>query len=132
MRGIDQLPSWLALLIAVLLLFGSVLTLIGAFGPLRLSSFYARVHPPTLGGTLGGACILVASMLYFSVLKSRPVLHELLLLGFLFFTTPMTLLLLVRAALHRDRLEGNSPVPGFDALDTEEADEPQGSTHVGG
>ena len=45
-------------------------------GLLRLSSFYERVHAPTLGTTLGIGSVLLASMLFFSVLQSRPVLHD--------------------------------------------------------
>ena len=50
-------------------------------------------------------------MLYFTVLESRPVLHESLLLVFVTVTTPVTLMLLARAALFRNRAEGNPDVP---------------------
>lgn len=106
-----ELPGWAAVATSLLLLFGAGLTLTGAIGLLRLRSFYERVHAPTLGTTLGAACVLGASTLYFSTLQSRPVLSEILILGFLFVTTPISLLLLVRAALHRDRHEGSSEVP---------------------
>ena len=122
MTDTSQLPPVIALLIAALLLLGSVLTLIGALGSLRRRTFYERLHPPTLGSTFGAGCILIASY-YFSVLETRPVLHEVLLIAFLFLTTPLTLLLVVRAATHRDRLEGNSPVPEFDALEEENPSE---------
>ncbi|MGA9521902.1 MAG: monovalent cation/H(+) antiporter subunit G [Myxococcaceae bacterium] len=123
MTETSQLPPAIELIVAALLLTGSGLTLIGAMGPLRLKSFYERLHPPTLGATFGAGCILVASMIYFSVLESRPVIHEVLLLAFLFITAPLTLLLIIRAATHRDRLEGNSPVPEFDALEEETPDD---------
>jgi multicomponent K+:H+ antiporter subunit G len=38
------------------------------------------------------------------------VLHELLIAAFMTITTPVTYMLLVRAALHRDRAEGNDPL----------------------
>jgi multicomponent K+:H+ antiporter subunit G len=41
-------------------------------------------------------------MLYFSVLESRPVLHEILIGVFMTLTTPVTYILLGRAALRRD------------------------------
>jgi multicomponent K+:H+ antiporter subunit G len=44
-------------------------------------------------------------MVYFSALQTRPVLHEVLLVLFVLVTTPVTLTLLVRAALFRDELE---------------------------
>jgi multicomponent K+:H+ antiporter subunit G len=103
------LPAWAALLTGLLVLLGAGLTLTGALGLLRLGTFYERVHAPTLGTTLGAGAILVASMVCFSVLQTRPVLHELLIAVFITATTPVTLMLLVRAALQRDTLEGNAP-----------------------
>jgi multicomponent K+:H+ antiporter subunit G len=101
MTGIADLPPWAALLTAILLLLGSTVTLIGSLGLLRLKSFYERVHAPTLGMTLGTVCILAASILYFSVQQSRPVVHEVLIIVFTLITTPITLMVLVRAALLR-------------------------------
>jgi multicomponent K+:H+ antiporter subunit G len=97
-----DLPAAVAILTSVLILLGAGLTLIGAIGLVRLKSFYARVHPPTLGTTLGIGCVLLASMLYFSVLQSRPVVHEILIAIFVTITTPVSLMLLVSAALRRD------------------------------
>jgi multicomponent K+:H+ antiporter subunit G len=45
-------------------------------------------------------------MLHFSVIGGRPVLHEILIGALMTFTTPVTYMLLVRAALHRDHAEG--------------------------
>jgi multicomponent K+:H+ antiporter subunit G len=101
MTGITDLPPWAALVTAILLLLGSTVTLIGSFGLLRLKNFYERVHAPTLGMTFGTICILAASILYFSVLQSRPVVHEALIIVFTLITTPITLMVLVRAALLR-------------------------------
>jgi multicomponent K+:H+ antiporter subunit G len=106
-----ELPGWAAVLAALLLLVGAGLTLIGTIGLLRLGIFYQRVHAPTLGTTLGIGCVLLASMLVFSVLQTRPVLHEILITVFMVVTTPVTLMLLTRAALYRDRSEGNDEVP---------------------
>lgn len=106
-----DLPAWAALLAALLLLAGAGLTLIGTVGLLRFGSFYQRVHAPTLGSTLGIGCILLASMLVFSVLESRAILHEVLITALMVVTTPITLMLLARAALYRDRSEGSDEVP---------------------
>jgi len=114
-----NLPDWAALITAALVLAGAGLTLIGSLGLLRLGTFYARVHAPTLGTTLGTGCILIASMLYFSVLQTRFVLHEILIAVFITMTTPVTLMLLTRAAMLRDKAEGN---PVFEEIhETEEA-----------
>ncbi len=106
-----ELPAWAALLISLLLLLGSGLAFIGAIGLLRLKNFYERVHAPTLGATLGMGCVLMASMLFFSLLQSRLVIHEILIAALVVVTTPVTLMLLTRAALYRDRIEGNDTVP---------------------
>ena len=105
------LPDWVAVLTGILVLLGSILTLIGTIGLLRFDSFYARVHAPTLGTTLGIGCVLIASILYFSVLQSRPVIHEVLIMIFVTVTTPITLMLLVSAALYRDKDAGKDHMP---------------------
>lgn len=96
-----NLPDWAALLVAFFVLLGAALTFVGSLGLLRLRDFYQRVHAPTLGTTLGTGCILIGSMICFSVLESRLVLHEILIGLFVTVTTPVTLMLLVRATLHR-------------------------------
>ncbi|MNZ40393.1 putative monovalent cation/H+ antiporter subunit G [compost metagenome] len=49
----------------------------------------------------------LASILYFSVLTSRPVLHAWLIPVLLAITMPVTTLLLARAALFRKRMAGD-------------------------
>lgn len=111
MNEAADLPLWAALAVALLLLLGAGLGLVGSIGLLRLRNFYERVHAPTLGTTLGIGSILLASMLFFSVVQTRVVLHEVLITVFMVITTPVTLMLLARAALHRDRAEGDRKVP---------------------
>lgn len=108
MNTVAQLPFWLSLLTALLVLLGATLALVGSLGLLRFKSFYERVHAPTLGATLGTGCVVIASMIFFSVLRTRPVIYEVLIAVFLTVTTPVTLMLLVRAALFRDRVEAAS------------------------
>lgn len=105
-----ELPLALAVLTALLMLAGATLTLIGALGLLRLKTFYERVHAPTLGTTLGMGFILFASMLLFATLESRPVLHEIAIGVFMTITTPVTFMLLMRAAVLRDRSCNNGAV----------------------
>ena len=106
-----DLPFLAAIAVGLLVFLGASITLIGALGLLRLDNFYKRVHAPTLGTTLGTACILIASMICFSVLHTRPMVHEILIAIFVTLTTPITLMLLVRATLYRDRSEGSKAVP---------------------
>lgn len=106
-----DLPAWAALLTAFFVLAGAIVTAIGSLGLLKLNSFYERVHAPTLGTTLGTGSIIAASIICFSVLQSRPVIHEILIAVFVTLSTPVSLMLLSRAALYRDRSEGRKDVP---------------------
>jgi len=106
-----DLPLAVGCATGLLVLLGAALAATGSFGLLRLRTFYERVHATTLGTTLGMGSILVASMLFFSALRTRLVVHELLIAGFMTVTTPISLMLLVRAALYRDRRERSSEVP---------------------
>jgi multicomponent K+:H+ antiporter subunit G len=106
-----DLPLWAAILVALLILVGAAVTLIGSVGLLRLKSFYDRVHAPTLGTSLGTLLICLGSIVCFSALHSRPVVHEILIMAFVTLTTPVSFMLLGRAALYRDRTEGNAGVP---------------------
>ena len=109
-----QLPDLAALAVALLVLAGACLALLGSIGLLRLKTFYERVHAPTMGATLGAGLVLVASILLFSTLESRPVWHEVLIGAFMVVTTPVTFMLLLRAALHRGT-GGASPENGSNA-----------------
>jgi multicomponent K+:H+ antiporter subunit G len=100
-----DVPLWVAVPVAALVLLGAALVLTGALGLLRFGTFYQRAHAPTLGTTFGMASILLASMLLFTALQSRLVLHEILIGVFVTLTTPVTLMLLVQAASWRDRSE---------------------------
>lgn len=111
MNHAADLPLWAALVASFLVLLGASLTLVGAIGLVRLKTFYDRLHAPSLGATWGTGGILLASILLFSVLQSRLVLHEVLIAVFLTVTTPVTLMLLGRAALYRDRSENGTDLP---------------------
>lgn len=105
------IPEWLQVAIALVVLIGALVTFIGTIGLMRFATFYQRIHAPTLGSSLGAALILAASSLHSSLAFGRPILHEVLVLIFILVTTPVTLMLLARAALYRDRSEGNEDVP---------------------
>lgn len=106
-----DVPLWAAIAVAFFLILGSALALIGSYGFVRLQNFYERLHAPTLGTSWGTGGIVVASILYFTVTGERLAIHELLVGLFVTLTTPVTLMLLARAALHRDRAERNPAVP---------------------
>jgi multicomponent K+:H+ antiporter subunit G len=105
MNEVTDVPFLATIVTAALLVGGAAVAFVGSLGLLGLSGFYQRLHAPTLGTTLGTICIAAASMIYFSALGSRLVLHELLIIVFVTTTTPITLIVLVRAALFRERTE---------------------------
>ena len=107
----NDMPLWLQAVIALIVLAGALITFVGTVGLVRWATFYQRVHAPTLGTSTGAALVLLASALHASFVSGRPVLHEVLILTFILVTTPVTLMLLARAALYRDRAEGNPDVP---------------------
>lgn len=113
MSHLDGLPPWAAILVAILVMLGALFAFVGSLGLLRLKNFYQRVHAPTLGTTLGTFFMLAGSITCFSVLHGRPIFYEVLIGVFLTLTTPITLMLLVRAALYRDREEGSADVPQY-------------------
>jgi multicomponent K+:H+ antiporter subunit G len=106
MSAFEDVPAWAAVMIALLLVVGGSISLIGALGLLRLPKFYQRIHGPAITVTLGAGCILLASMLYFTVLQSRPVLHELIIGAFVLMTAPVVSMLIMRAAVYRDLRAG--------------------------
>ncbi len=125
MNAAVDLPEWAAVLVALLVLLGSFLTLTGCIGLSRLNSFYFRIHAPTLGTSFGTLLILLGSVLYFSLTQKRLAVHEALIFIFVTVTTPVTLTLLARAALYRDRSEKTGRVPPAlddDGVDTAQSD----------
>ncbi|GAB3553650.1 monovalent cation/H(+) antiporter subunit G [Noviherbaspirillum agri] len=108
MIEMEAIPMWAAVPVALLLVVGGSIILIGALGLMRLPSFYQRIHGPAITITLGAGGILLASMLYFTVLKSRLVLHEVIITAFILMTAPVVSMLLMRAAIYRDLRAGKA------------------------
>lgn len=106
MNTVETLPWWAALPVIVLLVLGGLITLLGTLGLLRLRHFYQRIHGPAITISLGAGCILVASMVYFTVAQSRLVIHELLISVFVLMTAPVVAMLIMRAAVYRDLRAG--------------------------
>jgi multicomponent K+:H+ antiporter subunit G len=99
----------MSLAAALLALGGALVALVGSLGLLRMKTFYERVHPPTLGTTLGTALVLSGSALAFFAGEARLPIQEALIALFMAVTTPVTYTLLVRAALRRDRAQTAEP-----------------------
>ena len=107
----NAVPMWAEVIVAVLIVTGALFALVGAWGLLRLPDFFLRMHSPALASTIGAWCLAGASVLYFSMLEGRPVLHVWLIPVFLSVTVPITTSLLARAGVFRAREAGDKQVP---------------------
>lgn len=113
MTGTSALPLWLEAIIALLVLAGAGLALLGSIGLLRLRTFFERVHAPTIIATLGCWLIMHATVIYFSVVDGALALHALLIAVFVAITAPVMSVFLMRAALFRARQAGQDVPPSL-------------------
>lgn len=97
MIGIDQMTQ---IAIAALLVIGGLFGLIGSFGLLKLRDPMQRLHAPTKATTIGVGTALFASVLDLWIFQATLTWQELLVIGFLFLTAPITALFLAKAHLH--------------------------------
>ena len=98
-----SLPLWAECLLALLLVAGGLLALIGSLGLLRLKSFYARMHAPTLGATMGCACLVLATILYFFMADGQLIGRAILISLFVLVTAPASAMLLIKVGIYRER-----------------------------
>ena len=110
---IAVLPLWLEIIVALLVLAGAGLALLGSSGLLRLPTFFERVHAPAVIATLGCWLIMHGTVLYFSVADRSLALHALLIAVFVAITVPIMSIFLMRAALFRARLMGQDVPPSL-------------------
>ncbi len=99
----ESLPLWVTIPGSVLLVVGGLMTVAGSVGLLRFPNFFARMHGLALGNSAGVGSILLTSMLASSAFAGRPMLHELLIAALVIATAPMMSILLLQAALYRNR-----------------------------
>ena len=99
-----ELPLWATLPTTVLLVVGGLLTVIGSLGLLRLPDFFMRMHGPSMGNTVGAGSVLIASMIMSSALLHRPVAHEIIIAVFIVLGSPVTAMMVMRAARYRTRI----------------------------
>ena len=111
MSPLPAVPLVVAIPVAFFVVLGATLTLIGALGFARLHSFYDRLHAPTLATSWGTGSLIIASALMFSFIDGRAIVHEFVIGFCIVVTAPITLMMLGRAALERDRAEGSDILP---------------------
>ena len=107
------LPLWLEIIVAVLVLAGAALALLGSIGLLRLPTFFERVHAPSIIATLGCWLIMHGTVLYFSVADGSLALHALRIAVFVAITVPIMSIFLMRAGLFRARQAGRDVPPSL-------------------
>ena len=77
-------------LISFFLVVAGLFGLVGSFGLIKLENTIQRLHAPTKATTVGVGGVLIASMLYFLLVKGSVSFHELLITMFLFLTAPIS------------------------------------------
>ena len=107
----NQVPAWVEVPVAALLVSSGLFVVISAIGFVRLRDFFVRMHPPALAYTFGSWSVTLAAILYFSALESRPVLHPLIIIIVLSISVPVTTVLLARVALFRRRAAEAADTP---------------------
>ncbi|TGV05483.1 cation:proton antiporter [Alcaligenaceae bacterium 429] len=98
----NDIPLWISIPTALLLILSGIITLVGSLGLIRLRHFFSRMHAPTLGNTLGVFFMLLAMVLMYSYLSDHVIVHPLLITLLLVITSPVTAILLMRAAIKRE------------------------------
>lgn len=86
--------------VAVFLLIGAAFTIVGAIGLVKLPDPMTRLHAPTKVGTMGIGALLLASMTSAYVFRDGS-FHELLIMGFLFVTAPISANFMSKVNIHR-------------------------------
>lgn len=97
---------------ALFLLIGSGFVLVGVLGLLKFNDPMTRLHAPTKVGTIGIGMMLLAAMTHSFVLGDGS-LHELLIMGFLFVTAPVSANFIAKVNIHRRNCD-TPPAPPLD------------------
>jgi multicomponent K+:H+ antiporter subunit G len=108
-----SLPQWVEAIVALLVVMSGLLALLGSFGLVRLSTFFERIHAPTLGSTLGTWSMTAATAVFFSFQGGLAFVHAVLISIFIVLSAPITNIFLMRAALFRDRAAGRDVPPSL-------------------
>jgi len=85
--------------VAIFLLIGSGFAAVAVIGLLKFNDPMTRLHAPTKVGTIGIGALLLASIGH-SMLLGETSMHELLIMGFLFVTAPISANFLAKVNIH--------------------------------
>jgi len=96
--------------IAIFLLVGAAFTLVGSYGLMKLPDAMTRLHAPTKVGTMGVGALLLASMTHAFVTQNGS-FHELLVMGFLFVTAPISANFMSKVNIHLNNCDTTPDAP---------------------
>ena len=102
---------------AIFLLIGSGFVIVGVIGLLKFNDPMTRLHAPTKVGTIGIGMLLLASITHSFVLGETS-MHELLIMGFLFLTAPISANFIAKVNIHRGVCETPPSPPRDDTWST--------------
>ncbi len=94
----EPLGMGLAVVVAVLLVLGSLFSLLAAVGLLRFPDLYTRMHAASKAGSVGSGLLLIAAGLH--ALDGAILLRALAGFFFILLTAPISAHLLAKAAHH--------------------------------
>lgn len=108
------LKGTIEVIIIILILTGTILSLLSSFGFIRLPDVYTRVHASAKSVTLGVLFILVATFLYYWAMHQMISIRVLLGIVFVFITAPVSAHMVCRSA-YRSGVE-LAPISAKDEL----------------
>ncbi|OMF26240.1 Na+/H+ antiporter subunit G [Paenibacillus sp. FSL H8-0548] len=91
------------IVVGILIMSGTVMSLLSSLGIIRLPDVYNRAHASTKSATLGILCILLGAFLYFFYTHGVSSIRLLLGIVFVFLTAPVAGHLIIRSA-HRSKV----------------------------
>jgi len=98
--------------VAVFLLIGAGFAIVAAVGLLKLPDAMTRLHAPTKVGTVGIGALLLASMIHSWVFSDGSI-NEMLVMGFLFVTAPISANFMAKVNIHKNACD-TPPKPSKD------------------
>ena len=96
--------------VGIFLLIGAFFTLVGAIGLVKLPDSMTRLHAPTKVGTMGIGALLLGSITNAFVHHDGS-FHELLIMGFLFVTAPISANFMSKVNIHRRSCDAPPEAP---------------------
>ncbi len=99
---------------SALLVISGIFGLVGSYGLVKLPDPMTRLHAPTKATTVGVGAVLLAAMIYSWAVRGHYTYHELLIIAFLFLTSPVTGNFIAKAHMHLTWRHRNIPPPAPD------------------